>query len=69
MVNSFRSLEDVIAEKMVEIDAKISDLPKIIEKLEKEMHSAAKILDFEKAAEIRDKLKQLREMHKAFLNK
>ena len=69
MVNSFRSLEDVIAEKMVEIDAKITDLPKIIEKLEKEMHSAAKILDFEKAAEIRDKLKQLREMHKAFLNK
>lgn len=69
MVNSFRSLEDVIAEKMVEIDAKITDLPKIIEKLEKEMHSAAKILDFEKAAEIRDKLKQLREMHKAALKK
>jgi len=69
MVNSFRSVEDIIAEKMVEIDAKITDLPKIIEKLEKEMHSAAKILDFEKAAEIRDKLKQLREMHKASLNK
>jgi len=67
MVNSFRSVEDVIAEKMVEIDAKINDLPKIIEKFEKEMHSAAKILDFEKAAEIRDKLKQLREMHKASL--
>lgn len=64
MVNSFRSLEDVIAEKMIEMDAKITELPKIIEKLEKEMHSAAKILDFEKAAEIRDKLKQLREMHK-----
>lgn len=64
MVNSFRSLEDIIAEKMIEMDAKITELPKIIEKLEKEMHSAAKILDFEKAAEIRDKLKQLREMHK-----
>ena len=69
MVNSFRSVEDVIAEKMVEIDAKITDLPKIIEKFEKEMHSAAKILDFEKAAEIRDKLKQLREMHKVALKK
>jgi len=64
LVTSFRSIEDVIAEKMVEMDAKIDDLPKIIEKIEKEMHSAAKILDFEKAAELRDKLKQLREMAK-----
>ena len=69
MVNSFRCLEDVLAEKMVEMDANITDLPRIIEKFEKEMHSAAKILDFEKAAEIRDKLKQLREMHKAALKK
>lgn len=69
MVNGFRNLEDIIAEKMVEIDAKITDLPKIIEKLEKDMHSAAKILDFEKAAEIRDKLKQLREMHNSSIKK
>ncbi|OGI01985.1 MAG: excinuclease ABC subunit B [Candidatus Melainabacteria bacterium GWF2_37_15] len=67
LVNSFRSVEDVIAEKMVEYNIDTKDLPKIIEKLEKEMHSAAKILDFEKAAEIRDKLKQLREMHRASL--
>ena len=33
-------------------------------KLEKEMHNAAKILDFEKAAEIRDRLKELRELVK-----
>jgi len=65
MVSSFRSVEDVVAEKMAEMHADIKDLPKIIDKLEKEMHSAAKILDFEKAAEIRDKLKQLREMQKA----
>lgn len=64
LVNNFRSVEDVIAEKMVEYDVKPNDLPKIIEKFEKEMHAAAKILDFEKAAEIRDKLKQLREMYK-----
>ena len=38
------------------------DLPKLINKLEKDMHKAAKILDFERAAEIRDKLKKLREM-------
>lgn len=65
LVSSYRNLEDVVAEKMAELDAKISELPKIIEKLEKEMHSAAKILDFEKAAELRDKLKQLREMCKS----
>ena len=65
LVSAFRSVEDLVAEKMVEYDVKINDLPKIIEKLEKEMHSAAKILDFEKAAEIRDKLKELREMHRA----
>ena len=38
------------------------DLPKLIDKLEKDMHKAAKILDFERAAEIRDKLKKMREM-------
>ena len=40
------------------------DLPKLITKLEKDMHKAAKILDFERAAEIRDQLKKLREMAK-----
>jgi len=67
LVGSFRSVEDVVAEKMAEYDIKTKDLPKIIEKFEKEMHNAAKILDFEKAAEIRDKLRELREMHKAAL--
>jgi len=38
------------------------DLPKLIVKLEKNMHKAAKILDFERAAQIRDQLKRLREM-------
>jgi excinuclease ABC subunit B len=69
LVSSYRNLEDVVAEKMAESNAKLSDLPKIIEKFEKEMHNAAKILDFEKAAELRDKLKQLREMYKASLKK
>ncbi len=69
LVSSFRNLEDVVAEKLVEYDVQIKDLPKVIEKMEKEMHSAANILDFEKAAQIRDKLKELREMHKAALKK
>jgi excinuclease ABC subunit B len=68
LVSAFRSVEDVVAEKMVEYDLDIKNLPKVIEKMEKEMHAAAKILDFEKAAQIRDKLKQLREMHRTSMH-
>ncbi len=38
------------------------DLPKLLNQLEKDMHKAAKILDFERAAELRDQIKKLREM-------
>lgn len=65
LVASYRNFEDIVAEEMVEMNASVSDIPKIIEKLEKDMHKAAKILDFERAAEIRDQLKKLREMAKA----
>ena len=64
LVASYRNFEDIVAEEMVEMNAGVSDIPKIIEKLEKDMHKAAKILDFERAAEIRDQLKKLREMAK-----
>jgi len=37
------------------------DVPKLIEKLEKQMHVAAKNLEFEKAAELRDRVKRIRE--------
>ncbi len=67
-LHAFRNVEDFIAEKLVEENAEIKDLPKIIDKIEKDMHSAAKLLDFEKAAGLRDKLKELREIKKS-LNK
>jgi excinuclease ABC subunit B len=38
-----------------------ADLPKVIKKLEKEMKEAAKMLDFEKAAELRDQLLMLQQ--------
>ena len=38
------------------------DLDKAITRLTKEMKDAAKNLDFEKAAEIRDKLRELKEI-------
>ena len=62
LVASYRDLEDIVAEEMVDLGIDKKDLPKLITKLEKDMHKAAKILDFERAAEIRDQLKKLREM-------
>ena len=64
LVSSYRNLEDIVAEEMVEMNLDISDIPKLIQKLEKDMHSAARVLDFERAAEIRNQLKKLREMVK-----
>jgi excinuclease ABC subunit B len=37
------------------------DAPKLIKNLEKKMHAAAKNLEFEKAAELRDMIKRIRE--------
>lgn len=62
LVSSYRNLEDIIAEEMVEQGINKEDLPKLLDKLEKDMHKAAKILDFERAAEIRDQIKKLRNM-------
>ena len=62
LIASYRNFEDVVAEEMVEMGIEKKDLPKLISKLEKDMHKAAKILDFERAAQIRDQLKKLREM-------
>lgn len=64
LVESYRSFEDIVAEEMVDLGISEKDLPKLIDKLEKDMHKAAKILDFERAAQIRDQLKKLREMVK-----
>ena len=62
LVASYRSLEDIVAEQMSEFNVDKKDLPKLLEKLEKDMHKAAKILDFERAAQIRDQIKKLREL-------
>ena len=59
---NYRNVEDVIAENLAENHISIKDLPKVIAKLEKEMKKSANLLDFERAAEIRDKLKVLRNL-------
>lgn len=62
LVASYRSLEDIIAEQMDELNIEKKDLPKLLTKLEKDMHKSAKLLDFERATQIRDQIKKLREM-------
>ncbi len=46
----------------IEVPKNAKELAHLIEKLEKEMRAFAKELEFEKAAELRDKINQLREM-------
>jgi excinuclease ABC subunit B len=50
---------DVTVEEKKPVSAK--ELPKLIARLEKEMNAAAKVLDFERAAWLRDRLRELRE--------
>ena len=62
LVQSYRSIEDIVAEQMVELNVEKKDLPKLLDKLEKDMHKAAKLLDFERAIEIRDQIKKIKSL-------
>ncbi len=62
LVASYRTIEDIVAEEMVDNNISKEDLPKLLDKLEKDMKKAASILDFERAAEIRDQIKKLRNL-------
>lgn len=62
LVASYRNIEDIVAEEMVENNISKKDLPKLLDKLEKAMKKAASILDFERAAEIRNQIKKLRNL-------
>lgn len=60
LVASYRNVEDIVAEEMTENNISKQDIPKLIDKLEKAMKKAASVLDFERAAEIRNQIKKLR---------
>ena len=62
LVQSYRSIEDVVAEQMVELNLQTKDLPKLLEQLEKDMHKAAKLLDFERAIQLRDEIKKIKSL-------
>ena len=62
LVASYRTIEDIVAEEMVENNISKKDLPKLLDKLEKSMKKAASVLDFERAAEIRNQIKKLKNL-------
>ncbi len=64
LINSYRSVEDIVFEELTNLNLDINDVPKLIKRIEKEMHSAAKQLDFERAASLRDQLKKMKELNK-----
>ena len=46
LVASYRDLEDIVAEEMVDLGIEKKDLPKLISKLEKDMHKAALLSNY-----------------------
>jgi len=48
-----------VADGLGDYSADLKQIPKLVKKLRKEMLAAAKELDFEKAAELRDRIKSL----------
>lgn len=59
-----KDVEEIAACELVEENLDIKELPKVLKKIEKEMKSAALILDFERAAKLRDQLFMLKEKSK-----
>ncbi|HEX9079069.1 MAG TPA: excinuclease ABC subunit UvrB [Desulfuromonadaceae bacterium] len=55
----------VTAETPEEYGVSIKDIPKLVKRLRKEMLAAAKTLDFETAAQLRDRIKKLEDMELA----
>ena len=62
LVQSYRSVEDVVAEQMAELNVDVKDLPKLLDNLERDMHKAAKLLDFERAIQLRDEIKKIKSL-------
>lgn len=62
LVQSYRSIEDVVAQQMVELNVEVKDLPKLLDNLEVDMKKAAKLLDFERAIQLRDEIKKIKSL-------
>ena len=46
----------------MELNVQTKDLPKLLDNLEKDMHKAAKLLDFERAIQLRDEIKKIKSL-------
>ena len=57
-----KSAEEMVADELVAQNLEMKDLPKVIKKLEEQMLSAARELEFERAGQIRDQLRKLRQL-------
>ncbi len=62
-LRSNKDVEEVVAEQLAYEHLDIKEIPKILKKIESEMKSAALLMDFERAAKLRDELYALRERH------
>lgn len=63
-LRSNKDIEEIAAEQLAYEKLDLKDLPKILKKIEGQMKSAALLLDFERAAKLRDELYALREQAK-----
>ena len=59
-----KHVDEIVAEEMAHENLDMKDLPKVLKKIETQMKNAALLLDFERAAKLRDELYSLREMAK-----
>jgi excinuclease ABC subunit B len=59
-----KDIEEVVAEQLAYEHLDMKEIPKILKKIEGEMKSAALLLDFEKAAKLRDDLYALKEKYR-----
>ncbi|HEY9886113.1 MAG TPA: excinuclease ABC subunit UvrB, partial [Vampirovibrionales bacterium] len=59
---SNKSAEEIVADELAANNTDLKDLPKVIKKIEQEMMEAAKDLEFERATELRDQLRKLRQV-------
>ena len=59
-----KNVEEIVAEQLAYENLDLKELPRILKKIEGQMKSAALLLDFERAAKLRDELYALREKAK-----
>ena len=59
-----KDIEEIAAEQLAYEKLDVKELPKVLKKIEQQMKNAALLLDFERAAKLRDELYALRELAK-----